>query len=334
MSNTATMMGLGSGAGGVKIADAFSTQLYSGSSANRNIVNDIDLDGHGGMIWTKVRTTNFNHVITDTEQGLSPYLVPNATSAADNGGSDTVTSFNSDGYSLGVDGQWYWNKSGYNFVSWTWRKAPKFFDVVTWTGSGVAGRTVSHNLGSVPAMMIVKSTSTTGQWAVYHHSTSANPQKDYLLLNQSAAAYLNQDLIWNNTSPTATEFTLGSNTVGNGSGVTYVAYLFAHNEDLIQCGSYVGNGSNTGPVIDLGFEPQWLLIKKSTGGAQDWALYDNMRGLVNNGDDALLSPNTSGDELNGYQSLSPTSTGFQLNSSHDWVNTNNETYVYMAIKKA
>tara|TARA_R110000737_G_C14559759_1_gene482067 strand:- start:41 stop:1012 length:972 start_codon:yes stop_codon:yes gene_type:complete len=321
MSNTATMMGLGSGAGGVKIADAFSTQLYSGSSANRNIVNDIDLDGHGGMIWTKVRTTNFNHVITDTEQGLSPYLVPNATSAADNGGSDTVTSFNSDGYSLGVDGQWYWNKSGYNFVSWTWRKAPKFFDVVTWTGSGVAGRTVSHNLGSVPAMMIVKSTSTTGQWAVYHHSTSANPQKDYLLLNQSAAAYLNQDLIWNNTSPTATEFTLGSNTVGNGSGVTYVAYLFAHNEDLIQCGSFT---MGTTVTVDLGFEPQWLMVKKASGDGQ-WMLVDTTRGWTATNDQRMLYANLTNAEGDATM-LYWNSTGFTADS------TGTGDFIYMAIK--
>ena len=70
---------------------------------------------------------------------------------------------------------------------------------------------------------------------------------------------------------------------------SFVAYLFAHNDgdgefgpdgdaDIIKCGSYTGNGSANGPEIDLGFEPQWVLIKaqQSTG---NWFMFDTMRGM-------------------------------------------------------
>ena len=334
MSNLAMMMGLGASPAPLKITDAFSTTLYTGTGAALTIANNIDVSTEGGLVWLKNRTGSDSHALFDTETGVRNLLRSNTTDAATLlSSTQGVTAFNSNGFTIGSTDVLGLNNTSKNVVSWVWRKAPKFFDIVKYTGTGAA-RTISHALNSEVGMILIKKTSGGGtDWQVFHRTSGSTPQSTVLYLNETAAAATNNSR-FNNTLPTSSEFSLSGDGAVNGSGGTYIAYLFAHNEDLIQCGSYVGNGSSTGTVVDLGFEPQWLLIKKSTGGAQDWALYDNKRGLVSNGDDARLSPNTSGDELNGYQSLSPTSTGFQLNSSHDWVNTNNETYVYMAIKKA
>ena len=328
--------GSAGGAGGLDVDEVFSTQLYSGSSANRNIVNGIDLDGHGGMIWTKARTANFNNVITDTEQGLSPYLVTNATSKPDNGGSDTVTSFNSDGYSLGVDGQWYWNKSGYNFVSWTWRKAPKFLDIVTWTGGGETSLTLDHDLGCAVGWLVVKRLDAAESWYTWFRAGGMG--NGYIRLDATAAKSTYTGL-WANTAPTSTQFTVADDFTR--SGRQYVAYLFAHNDgdgefgpdsdqDIIKCGSYTGNGS-TGVTIDLGFEPQWLLIKR-TNAAQNWNIYDNMRGLTAGPDSPSLSPNIANAEGGGNE-ITVLPNGFAIFDGNDNVGGSGSTYIYMAIRR-
>ncbi len=187
---------------------------------------------------------------------------------------------------------------------------------------------MSHSLDSEVGMIFVKQTSASGEpWYVYHKSLGTNKR---IYLNTTGAAATSSDGFWT-VAPTSTEFSVAYNGT-NKAGATYIAYVFAHNEDLIQCGSYTGNGSSTGPVIDLGFEPQWLLIKKATGGAQSWAMYDTKRGIASGGDDAVLFADTNSDELGNYASLSVTSTGFKLDASHDWVNASGETYIYMAIK--
>ena len=158
------------------------------------------------------------------------------------------------------------NTSGGTYASWTFREQAKFFDIVTYTGTGV-GRTVSHNLGSVPGCMIVKRTDTTGNWEVFHRAIQSTPASsaDYAIqLNLTNAAAISS--VWDSgTPPTASVFTVGSGATVNASGGTYVAYLFAHDaggfgtsgtDNVISCGSYVGNGLTAGPQVTLGYEPQ------------------------------------------------------------------------------
>ena len=140
------------------------------------------------------------------------------------------------------------NASGTDYVSWTFRKAEKFFDVVTYTGNGTSYQSISHNLGSVPGMMIVKCTTTATSWLVYHSSIGATK---YLLLNVTDANG-SGTFAWNNTAPTDSVFTVGSSPAANANGDTYVAYLFASNaggfgddgtENIIKCGTYTTDGA-------------------------------------------------------------------------------------------
>jgi hypothetical protein len=214
------------GGAGLDVDEVFSTYLYDGTGSAQTITNGIDLSGEGGLVWIKGRMAGgFSHYLFDTERGVTKYIRSNETNA-EGTDSNSLTAFNSNGFSVGSA-----NITNYNtgdFVSWTWRKAPKFFDVVTYSGNSTAGRTVSHSLGSVPGMIIVKTTNASDDWRVYHRGVdSSNPENYVMYLNDTRARV--DAPRWNDTAPTSTEFTLGSDSSVNGSGRTYVAYIFAHN---------------------------------------------------------------------------------------------------------
>lgn len=328
------MAAAGAAGEGVLVEDVFSTFLYEGTGQGRTITNGIDLAGEGGMVWLKDRTAIEDYYIFDTERGANKSVSSNLASVEETANTDRLTGFNSDGFDLGNSNKI--NRNGDNFVSWIFRKQPGFFDVVTYTGDGVAGRTVAHNLGSAPGMIWVKRLGSATDWAVYHRSEGATK---YGYLN-TTAAFGTSTGFWNDTEPTATEFTLGNTGVVNNSGSTYVAYLFAHDdaqfgpnadESIIKCGTYTGNGSNTGPVIDLGWEPQWLMIKitNSTGG---WFMVDTARGIVYDNVDSYLAANTSSTE-SYIQMLNVLPTGFQLKTTSAQINGNGSTFIYMAIRR-
>ena len=316
------------GGAGLDITEVFSTYLYTGTGQSLAINNGIDLDGEGGLVWGKNRDDAFDHNLTDTERGVSKHIRSNTTDAEQFLSGYNVTAFNSNGFSLGLGNDL---NGSYDYASWTFRKAPKFFDVVTWIGNSTEGRTVSHNLGSIPGMILVKGTSNSGDWSVYHRSLS-NPTGNRLQLNSTSAEIQGR---WNNTAPTSTEFTLNDSLDVNGNGRTFVAYLFAHNnsdgefgpdsdQDIIKCGSFTGGGD---VAVDVGFEPQWVLTK-ATGLSQKWTIHDTMRGYTADATgQATLHPNLSDAEDAGVDAAL-TSTGFRtINSS------SGQTYIYMAVRR-
>jgi hypothetical protein len=323
--------------GSEAVAETFSTTLYEGNSAEQTITNGIDLAADGGMVWGKIRSSADNHWIVDSENGIGSngtynYLQTNLTNGLSNFGDRSVKTFNSDGFTLANSTNDQFNLSPETYVSWTFKKQTKFFDVVTYTGAGGLTQTVSHSLGSTPGTIIVKRTDGVGNWAVYHRSTGATK---YLELEDTAAAVTNSTF-WYDTEPTSTQFTVGNDSSVNNSGYSYVAYLFAHDtasDGLIQCGSYTGNGSTTGPVINLGWQPQWLLTKASTR-TSDWTIVDSKRGVITGGNDARLHPQSSEAEANNADIVDFLADGFQLTNTGTLNNGGGETYIYMAIRSA
>jgi hypothetical protein len=333
---------------GPYIEEVFNTWLYTGTGAAQTITNGIDLAGKGGLVWIKWRSGgglgSSDNALYDTTRGVNNLLRSNTTGEQVNtgtGSNASVSAFNTTGFSLGPDAL-YGRVNYLNglFASWTFREQAKFFDVVTYTGNGVAGRAIPHNLGSVPGCMIIKATSVSGKnWFVYHRALDATAPEDYyLFLDLTNARVLNGNL-WE--LPTSTDIILNTAGGTNENGVTYVAYLFAHNaggfglsgtDNVISCGSYVGNGSATGPVVTLGYEPQWVLLKDTTD-ANEWHLFDNMRGIVTGGVDPWLEPNSSGAEQGSDNMLSALATGFQPTVNSPRINTNGATYVYIAIRR-
>jgi hypothetical protein len=255
-----------------------------------------------------------------------------------------LTAFLSNGFRIGTDGAGgltaEYNDSAATYASWTFRKQAKFFDVVTYTGTGSAPRDIAHNLGSVPGCIMIKRTDTTSTWTVYHAGIGNTKA---LFLNADSATDTNS-AYWNNTTPTSTVFTLGGTFSDiNASGGTYVAYLFASDaggfgltgtDNVISCGSTLGSGT-----VNLGYEPQWILVKSSTR-SDDWTLVDNMRGaptpilsVATTPYPQELRPNTSGAETtNGLASADAifNSTGFRFNPD---TYVGSATYIYIAIRR-
>ena len=322
------------------VENIFSCDTYDGNGGTQTITNDINLSGEGGLVWLKSRSNAFNHILFNTVGGATYRLYSNTTDVQDTM-SNGLTAFNSNGFDLGdnVDA----NGNGLEFVSWTWRKASKFFDVVQYSGTGSA-RTVSHSLGSVPGMIMIKNLSQSDNWAVYHRGAdSSAPEDKYLILNTNAAVADSANW-WNDTAPTSSVFTVGTDHSVNASGENYVAYLFGHDtssDGMIQCGSYDGNGSSndSGTKINLGFEPQWVMIKRINN-VSNWHIFDTLRGIAtkkdssDNGQDAYLYANDTAVETDDGNYLNVTSTGFQLETGDLQTNGSGQKYIYMAIRKA
>jgi hypothetical protein len=316
------------------VEDVFSTYLYTGNSSTQTITNGIDLAGKGGLVWIKSRNNaDGDHALTDTTRGRLSILRSNLTNAVSTASSGfNINSFNADGFTLGDSWVGYTNSSGSNLCSWTFREQPKFFDVVTYTGNGATSQTINHNLGSVPGMMIAKRVDGGGgAWNVYHRSLGATK---YLIMD-STSGELTSTGRWNDTAPTSTQFTVG--TAANTSGGTYIAYLFAHDaggfgtagtDNVISCGSFTCPSSG-GVDVNLGYEPQYILIKKYNS-TENWAVYDVMRGWANLQQEQLY-PNLSAvaDAYSGTDYFFPTATGFRLNSSFGLIGD----YIYMAIRR-
>ena len=311
------------------IEDVFSTYLINllAGTGNQQIPHGLDLSTYGGLTWVKNRASAYGNTLGTTNIGTSKMLFTNTTDAVTSAAS--FVSFDTNGTTI-TRGGGYFGNSNEAVVSWNFRKQPKFFDVVTYTGNGTAGRTVSHNLGSVPGCIIVKNTSASGDyWNVYHRSLGATKA---LFLNdtQAAGTYTN---VWNDTAPTSTVFSLGTSGETNRNGNTFVAYLFAHDaggfgltgtDNVISCGSFTTNGSGAA-TVSLGYEPQWVLFKASSR-VLNWSIHDTMRGMPVGSVASGLYPNLSGAESNNV-TTSPTSTGFT------WSGYANETFIYVAIRR-
>jgi len=319
----------------------FSTYLYTGAGSTQTINNGIDLAGKGGLVWVKSRnnaSASTGHALFDTVRGRSYGLATQTTDAQigpSAGGSDLV-SFDSNGFTVGGNNSWAINV-GNTYATWTFRKAAKFFDIVAWTGDGntyPATRTLNHSLGIAPGMIVIKVTSAVDDWVVYHAGLPS-PTATYLRLNTTEAVRSGTiiDQVTSTSFRITDQLAYGADSL-NQLNQTYVAYVFAHDTSatgFIQCGSYTGNGSATGPSISLGWEPQYLMIKNATG-TGSWQIIDNMRGMSVGAADATLQSNATTVETS-VDYVSPTATGFQITSTSAEVNTNAATYIYMAIRR-
>lgn len=309
--------------------DIFSTTTYTGTGSSFNIENGIDLSGSNeGLVWTKRRDHAGNgNMLVDTIRGGDSFLKSNETDAA-NTSYTLISSFNNDGYTLSTNG-WV-NGSGDSVVSWTWKSSPNFFDVVQITGDGTSGRNISHNLGEAPGMIIGKRADGAGEhWHVYHRSLDGgNQPATHALRLNGTNAEMDESSYWNDTEPTSSQFTVGNNL--NHNNGSFIFYLFGHNSSTINCGSYTGNGSADGPTITTGFQPSWVLIKKSSN-TDPWQIYDTTRGWQDGSTDPYIRPDNASAEDNSLTFGYPTATGFKINGTTGYYNDNGDTYVYVAI---
>jgi hypothetical protein len=265
----------------------------------------------GGFLYDKLR-------------GVDAYLTTN-NSGAEYIASGEVNSFNMDGVTFGTNPSiQVTNVNTRTYVNWNFCRAPSFFDEVCYTGTGSA-TTVAHNLGVAPELILFKARGGgTADWRVYV-SPSTN-----LLLNTTDSIQTDT-VMWNNTAPTSTVFSLGPSRADvNESARKYVAYLFATCAGVSKVGSYTGNGSSQ--TINCGFTggARFVLIKK-TSGTGDWMVSDSARGIVA-GSDPYIELNNTNAEVTGEDWLDTDSTGFVVNEvSGSNANTSSATYIFLAI---
>ena len=250
----------------------FQTDLFTGNATDDTAYT---LDGNSDMqpdwIWIKNRTDVEQHRLMDSVRGASKVL-----KSSDGGVEEDVSthlkSFDSDGFTLGTDNAVNGNTD--SMVAWCWKEsATAGFDIVSYTGNSSV-RTISHNCGAIPKMMIVKKRSDADNWSVYHQATGAG---NFTILNTTAAS-AGSSTMWNNTTPTSSVFSLGNKGEVNANTQTFIAYLFADVQGYSKFGSYVGNGNADGPFIYTGFKPAFVMAKRSNSASSgNWNIRDSKR---------------------------------------------------------
>tara|TARA_R110002020_G_scaffold5389_2_gene22497 strand:- start:2963 stop:4861 length:1899 start_codon:yes stop_codon:yes gene_type:complete len=329
----------GIGGGGIVPDNLFSAFLYTGTGSAKTNINNIDLSTEDGLVWIKKRNDSGQHTLIDTVRGNTKYIRSSA-DHAEGTGSDMITAFNSNGFSVGTNDDVGTNNIKY--ATWTFREAPRFFNIQTWTGNGSSGRQIPHALETSPGMIFIKQLNGSTEWSAWHKDLTQG--STYMVLNSNSGASSSSEDI---KSVSTSTFTIGSNSRVNQSSSTYVAYIFAHNnsdgnfgpdsdQDIIKCGSYTGNGNSVGPAVDVGFEPQFIMVKQKDG-TGDWLVFDAMRGLAAYEDRSdqvnKLYWNMSASEItSGGPRTARLHNGFQVVNSSSEANSNGSSYIYMAIR--
>jgi hypothetical protein len=321
-----------------KPSSYFDTLIYTGDGSTTRSITGLSFSPD--LLWHKSRSSADDHRLMDSVRAggtdlSSKTLFSNLTSAEDTSGSGYVTQTSS-GFNLGVGASPY-NVNTRTYVAWCWdESATPGFDIVTYTGTGVA-RTVAHSLGVAPKMMIIKTRTTAGKnWAVYH-AANGTPQNNVVYLNQTTGTNSSAGQ-WNSTAPTSSVFSVsGSPSSGyddvNLNGDNYVAYLWSEVAGFSKFGSYFSNGSSDGPYIHCGFRPKAVWIKKATGTTNansGWCIFDSTRSTYNT-TSANLRADLS-DAESTFSALDFTSTGFKLRVVSIEVNvaTSGDTYIFCA----
>lgn len=305
----------------------FNAVTYTGNGGTQSITG---VGFKPDLVWIKCRTNDYYHVIYDTVRGAERELHSNTDEAEDTQAENGyVTSFDTDGFTVvpGSTNALNVNFSGEDYVAWCWKKGvTPGFDIVGYTGDGNAGRTISHSLGQVPAVMILKDRDSNQSWVVYHHEAASDPETDFLRLQNAEALIDNAD-VWNDTAPTASDFTVGISDSTNVNGRNFIVYLFAEVPGFSRFGSYTGNGSSDGPFVWCGFRPAFVLVKR-TDSNNSWSMQDSGRSVYNPVDDVLYSDLQ--DTEYTRSAIDFLSNGFKLRSTDSPTNANGGNYVFMA----
>ncbi len=330
----------------------FQTALYTGNGGTLSITNDGNSNLQPDWIWTKERSGtsgNQNHTITDSSRGNTKQLFVNLPSA-DATSSAFVTSFDSDGFSLGDNANINNNSSTY--VAWQWKcnggttetavdesgsnpanvrqtNTDAGFSIITYTGTGSAG-TIAHGLGVAPDWIIVKGRDIATDGMVYHGANTSAPETDALTQPETSATSDNAGW-WNDTAPTSSVFTLGTHDRVNKDGNTYIAYCFAEKQGYSKFGGYTGNGNADGPFVYTGFSPAWLMIKRTDSG-EGWHMVDHKRDVNEN--NTRLQAESSGADDTSEGGLDMLSNGFKIRTAWAGFNADGGTYVYMAFAES
>jgi len=327
----------------------FQTVTYSGNGSTQSITNDGNSDLQPDWLWFKNRNDTQVHQLFDTTRGIAKALRSNDTDAENTDDpNDRLTAINSDGFSLGDDGNP--NNGSNTYVCWQWKanggttssnddgsytstvqanttagfSIVKYGDASSFSASSPA--TVGHGLGAVPKWILIKNLDGARSWGVHHVSNGAG-KIIYLDLTNAVASSTGFD---NGTLPTSSVFTVNTLNVANGNNLEYIAYCFAEIQGYSKFSSYLGNANADGPFVYTGFKPAFVIIK-NTADSADWTMWDTTR-FPNNAQNVQLYPNLSNAEDSPSTStvLDMLSNGFKIRGTNNKINGSSDTMIYMA----
>ena len=302
----------------------FVVKTYSGTGSTQTITTGLDAD----FIWVKRRDSSNYHILANTISGANNYLVANNTDAESvGGGSQLINGLSSTGFQVGTENAV--NNSSGTYVSWNWKEsASAGFDLVAYAGDGNSGRSVSHSLGVIPELMIIKRRTNTDPWAVYHKDMAADA---YVLLDQDVGKATTKSY-YSGTRPTSSVFTVGDNNGTNGTSNNYFAYLFSSVVGFSKIGAYEGVGGTDGPYVDVGFRPSYVLIKNVDSDSRWWITKTAQLPGYNAYAPALF-PNNDNAETN-ESSIDLLSNGFKIRNNGSYTNENGSTHIYLAFAES
>jgi len=326
-------------------SEYFQTAIYSGNSSTLAVTSQGNATIAPDWVWVKRRNSSSNHALVDSSRGRAPSLATNTNEAEYNTSATDkdLISFDTDGFTVGQPNQRDMNSNGDTFVAWQWKanggttasntdgtitstvqaNTDAGFNIVTYTGTG-SNATVGHGLGVVPKFVIYKRRSAVENWGAYHTATG---NTGCCFLNLTIAKSTSSSY-FNNTSPTSTTLSFGTNPAFNGNGSTHVAYCFAEIQGYSKIGSYKGNGNANGTFVYTGFKPAWVLVKSSSL-SQSWQLSDSARN-PSNVVNRRLAPNDTSAESTAHSWIDFTSNGFKLRINDPAYNSSGASYIYIA----
>ena len=323
-----------------KPSDYFNTKLYTGNGGTNAITG---VGFQPDWLWLKKRNSSANHFLFDAVRGASKELNSN-NNEAEASPANYLSSFNSDGFTIGSDSDINGNSD--TFASWNWKangagsantdgatastvsaNTTSGFSIVKYTGTG-SQTTIGHGLGITPKMIIVKRLQNAEDFAVYHASNGAGT---YQSLNTTEAKQTNANRF--NVAPTSSVFTVNTHESVN-FAENYIAYCFAEKQGFSKFSSYTGNGNADGTFIYTGFKPAFVMVKDSTSAGYNWLMYDNKR-LGYNPDNKYLVANENYAEAGSTSdnAVDLLSNGFKFRTADQNSNRTN-TYIYMAFAEA
>ena len=307
----------------------FQVQLYTGTGSSNAITLDGDEDMQPDLVYLKRRDDGGPPMFFDAVRGAGERLQTN-NDDAEATHAQQLTAFGSDGFTVGTHEDA--NNSSATYVAWCWKEsATSGFDIVSFTGNATA-RTISHSLSAVPRFMIVKNRADTSNMLVYHGANTSAPATDGLTLNENEAT--DDDAgYWNDTDPTSSVFSVGTNNNTNGDSDAMIAYLFAEKQGFSKFGTYTGNGNADGAFVYTGFRPA-MIITKRTDGTDHWTLWDNKR--ESNPNNNVLYPSLSDAESTSDSSYPADllSNGVKWRGTSTGMNASGANYVFIAFAEA
>mgnify|MGYP003300709939 CR=1 FL=1 len=320
----------------------FSPVTYTGNGSTQSITG---VGFQPDWVWIKALNNSRNSRLTDVINGVGKNLFSDANSVLTTN-ADGVTAFGADGFSVGSGNGF--NANTETHVAWNWKtqnaqgssntdgtinttytsvNTTAGFSISQYEGTG-SNATFGHGLGVAPQMVIVKNIDATQNWFVYHQGIGAT--KVIYLDLANAQQTLSQG--WNNTAPTSSVVSIGTEAGVNQSGSTHIAYCFAEKIGYSKFGSYTGNGNSDGSFIYTGFKPAWLMYK--TTGSDNWQMLDNKRNSFNVMDKNLFANLSNAETTSSNYNIDFVSNGFKLRTSHSSINGSGTTYIYMAFAAA